>query len=346
MLVSSNQEDVDSRHIWTVAAAGGEAPRPLFHGETIEWAPVVTGDGHDTLCLGATAVTPPLVYRLNQGQRTLITKDALPKDFPSAQMVVPRQVIFKSPDGLTIHGQLFEPKNHSKPGPGIIFTHGGPQRQMMLGFHSLDFYSYTYAENQYLASLGYTVLSVNYRMGIIDAREFREAPHTSWRGAAEYTDVLAGARYLQSLPSVDPKRIGLWGGSYGGFLTAMGLARNSDLFVAGVDYAGVHDWVGLGPWVEGGDSAPDFAAAKALALASSPNASLAKWKSPVLIVAGDDDRNVPFSQTVTVVQKLRAQGVSVEQIVYPDEVHDLLLWRDITTFFDATNAFFLQHLKP
>ena len=343
VLASTNQDDVDRRHIWSVPVAGGSAPKALSHGDTLEWAPVFTGDGRDVICLGATAVTPPMVYRLDDGHRTLITKDALPKNFPSAQLVVPKQVTFTSADGLTIHGQLFQPKNQTKPGPGIIFTHGGPQRQMMLGFHSLDFYSYSYAENEYLASRGYTVLSVNYRLGIMYGREFREAPHSSWRGAAEYADVLAGARYLQSLPTVDPKRIGLWGGSYGGFLTAMGLARNSDVFVAGVDYAGVHDWVrDNSTW----DAAPDLAEAKALATSSSPNASISTWKSPVLVVAGDDDRNVAFNQSVTLVQKLRAQGVDVDQIVYPDEVHDILLWRNILNFFNATNTFFDQHLHP
>ena len=95
LLVSTNQDDVDRRHIWAVAAAGGEAPKALSHGDTIEWTPVITGNGADVLCLGANAVTPPLVYRLKQGQRTLITKDALPKDFPTAQLVAPKQVMFK-----------------------------------------------------------------------------------------------------------------------------------------------------------------------------------------------------------------------------------------------------------
>ena len=66
----------------------------------------------------------------------------------------------------------------------------------------------------------------------------------------------------------------------------------------------------------------------------------------MLVVAGDDDRNVAFSQTVTLVQKLRAQGVPVEQIVYPDDIHDLLLWRDILNFFNATNEFFQRYLPP
>ena len=345
--VTSNESDIDRRHIWSVSVTGGEPPRALAHGDTIEWMPVETGDGKAIFCLGSTAVTPGLVYRLSGGKRELITRDALPKEFPSSDLVVPRQVLFKSADGLTIHGQLFVPKHQSKPGPGLIFTHGGPPRQMVLGFHYMDFYSYSYAENEYLASLGFTVLSVNYRLGIMYGHDFREAPNTIWRGAAEYGDVLAGAHYLQSLSNVDPNRIGLWGGSYGGFLTAMGLARNSDIFKAGVDYAGVHDWLPeMSPWAEGESSAPDIKEARSLAFSSSPNASIANWKSPVLLIQGDDDRNVAFSQTVSLAQKLRRQGVPFEEIVYPDEIHDMLLWRNIVNDFQATSDFLQKYLEP
>ena len=106
--------------------------------------------------------------------------------------------------------------------------------------------------NQYLASKGYTVLSVNYRLGIMYGRKFREPAKSVWRGASEYQDVIAGAKFLQTLDNVDPQRIGLWGGSYGGFLTAMGLARNSDIFKAGVDFHGVHDWAIFLPMWAGG----------------------------------------------------------------------------------------------
>src|ERR1035438_2277883 len=75
----------------------------------------------------------------------------------------------------------------------------GAIRQMMLGFHYMDYYHNAYAQNQYLASRGYAVLSVNYRLGIMYGREFREAPNTVWRGAAEYKDVVAAGKYLQSL---------------------------------------------------------------------------------------------------------------------------------------------------
>jgi dipeptidyl aminopeptidase/acylaminoacyl peptidase len=276
----------------------------------------------------------------------LLAKNALPSDFPSTQLVVPKQVTFKSSDGLTIHGQLFVPRNQSGRGPALIFTHGGPPRQMLLGFHYMYYYHNAYAENQYLASLGYTVLSVNYRLGIMYGHDFRQPANGGWRGASEYNDVLAGAKYLQSLPNVDPQRIGLWGGSYGGFLTAMGLARNSDIFKAGVDFHGVHDWeILILSRNQGADAAPDFKEAQALAFSSSPDASVDKWRSPVLLIHGDDDRNVPFNQTVDLAQRLKAQGVEYEEIIYPDEIHDLLLWRDWMRSYDAGAKFFDRKLK-
>jgi dipeptidyl aminopeptidase/acylaminoacyl peptidase len=345
VLLSSNEDDVDRRHIWKVPVSGDSAPEALAKGETIEWAPIETGDGKAVFSLGSTAITPGLVYQLSGGSRQLITKDALPKDFPSAQLVVPQQVIFKTSDGFTIHGQLFVPKGQTKPGPALVFTHGGPSRQMLLGFHYMDYYSNAYAANQYLASLGFTVLSVNYRLGIMYGHDFREPPNGGWRGSAEYNDVLAGALYLQGLSNVDPKRIGLWGGSYGGLLTALGLARNSDIFAAGVDFHGVHDWSDFLPsWEQGAGSAPDLKDAEKLAFSSSPNASIATWKSPVLLIQGDDDRNVPFSQMVSLVEKLRAQNVPFEEIVYPDEIHDFLLWKDFVRSYSATAAFFQRHL--
>ena len=346
VLLSSNENDIDRRHVWQVSATGGAPPVALARGDTIEWLPVPVGDGKSVVCLGSTATTPALVYRLANGARELITKSALPAEFPSAQLVTPSQVVFTSSDGVTVHGQLFSPKGQTKPGPALIFTHGGPPRQMLLGFHYMDYYSNAYAANQYLASLGFTVLSVNYRLGIMYGHDFREAPNTSWRGAAEYNDVLAGAHYLQKLPTVDPKRIGLWGGSYGGYLTALGLARNSDVFAAGVDYHGVHDWADFLPdWEEGAHSAPDYKEAEKLAFSSSPNAAIDQWRSPVLLVQGDDDRNVPFSQTVSLVQKLRSRGVPFELIVFPDEIHDFLLWKDFVTAYSATAVFFQKNLR-
>jgi dipeptidyl aminopeptidase/acylaminoacyl peptidase len=354
ILYTSNQNDVERRHIWQIGVGGTElgkiwvplAPRPLTSGKTIEWHPLMLADGKTIVCFGSSATSPAMPYRLTDKGRKMIAASALPKDFPSDQLVEPQTVTFKSDDGLEIHGQLFVPRSHAASAPALIFVHGGPPRQMMPGFHYMYYYHNAYAENQYLASRGYVVLSVNYRLGVMYGRAFREAANTSWRGSSEYKDVVAGARYLQGLRYVDRKRIGIWGGSYGGLLTALALARNSDIFAAGVDFHGVHDWSAfLSRWEGGATQAPDLKEAQKLAFDSSPVASVATWKSPVLFMHGDDDRNVPFSQTTDLIQRLRQQNVEIEQIIFPDEIHDFLLWRTWIKGYKATAEFFDRKLK-
>ena len=333
-LISSNDGDVDRRHLWrgSVDHAGLE---PVTSGASIEWAPVVTGDGRHVLCLRSTATQPAMPYRVTHEGVTEIAASAMPADYPSAQFVVPKDVVFKSGDGLEIHGQLFVPRGGKASMPALVFMHGGPYRQMVLGFHPMDAYNYMYAANEVLASRGYVVLSVNYRLSLMYGRAFREPANAGPQGASEYQDIVAAAKYLQELPYVNGQKIGLWGGSYGGYLTAMGLARNSDLFKAGVDYAGVHDWSAFFDRHEGASQK-----ARDVAYQASPVASVDKWTSPVLLIQADDDRNVPFAQTVNLVPLLRAHHVPYELIVFPDEVHDSLLWRTWVRTFEATGDFF------
>jgi dipeptidyl aminopeptidase/acylaminoacyl peptidase len=219
--------------------------------------------------------------------------------------------------------------------PGIVFFHGGPIRQMLLGWHYMFYYSNCYALNQYLASRGYVVLSINYRSGIGYGRAFRQAPGRAGRGASEYQDVVAAAKYLRARADINPSRIGLWGGSYGGLLTALGLARNSDLFAAGVDLHGVHDWP-TDNW-DGKNIPPELTK---LAHESSPVNSVDSWKSPALFIHGDDDRNVYFAQTVDLVARLREHNVHIEQLIFPDEIHDFLLHRSWLKAYHATSDFF------
>src|SRR5205085_5106006 len=343
---TSNQNDVERRHVWRVNASGG-TPQPLIQGKTIEWQPRMMSDGKTVVCFGSSATTPAMPYRLTSSGREVIAGNVMPADFPSAQLVEPQLVTFHSDDGLEIHGQLFVPRNRASAarGPALIFVHGGPPRQMMPGFHYMYYYHNAYAENQYLANLGYVVLSVNYRLGIMYGRAFREAPNSSWRGSNEYKDVLAGGKYLQSLPYVDSKRIGIWGGSYGGLLTALALSRNSDIFAAGVVFHGVHDWSVLIASRQNTEAAPDSKEALKLAYDSSPIATVTQWKSPVLLIHGDDDRNVPFQQTTDLAQRLKEQGIEYEEIIYPDEIHDLLLWKDWVNSYKQAGRFFDQKLK-
>src|SRR5438067_2693746 len=140
LIFTSNQDDVDRRHIWRVPVAGGAAPEALTRGETIEWSPVATGDGKTILCLGSSATTPAMPYVLGRNGRQVIASAALPKDFPSAALVTPEQVIFQSGDRLTLHGQLFMPRGVSGNVAGVVFMHGRPIGQMMLGLHDVDYY--------------------------------------------------------------------------------------------------------------------------------------------------------------------------------------------------------------
>ena len=343
VVFSTNKNDVDRRHLWRVNVDGG-APQQITSGESIEMYPAVFDNGRRIAFFHSTARDPflPFTAAIDGANMKPLAPQALPRDFPSAKLVVPEQVIFKAADGLEIHGQLFKPANASGKLPALVFMHGGPVRQMLLGWHYLYYYHNSYAMNQYLASRGYIVLSVNYRSGIGYGRTFRLAQHRGARGASEYQDVVAGAKYLRSRDDVDQKRVGLWGGSYGGYLTALGLARNSDIFAAGVDFHGVHDWslrvAGLPLPIE----APDRAR---LARESSPISAVDKWKSPVLLIHGDDDRNVEFAQTVNLVRRLRANGVYFEELIFPDEIHDLLLHKDWVRAYHAGAEFFDKHLK-
>jgi dipeptidyl aminopeptidase/acylaminoacyl peptidase len=358
IVFSSNCNDIDRRHMWRVSVTDGN-PKLMGGGELIEWGPAITGDGKKLAFLHSTAKTSASVGVTNfhigarETSEMLRAGDVInnigyqvrPKDFPAEKLVAPQPALFKAADGLEIHGQLFLPKD-AKPSdklPAVIFMHGGPSRQMMLGWHNMYYYHNAYGFNQYLASRGYAVLSVNYRLGIGYGRSFRQAKQGGGRGASEYQDIVAAAHYLRSRGDIDQSRIGLWGGSYGGYLTALGLARNSDLFAAGVDLHGVHDWslrISNSNWI-------DYANRDAvkIAIESSPIGSVEKWRSPVLLIHGDDDRNVAFAQTVDLARRLRELKVPHEVIVFPDEVHDFLLHRHWLEIYDAATKFLDKHLK-
>jgi dipeptidyl aminopeptidase/acylaminoacyl peptidase len=359
LVFSSNCGDIDRRHLWRVPTGGG-TPVAVTSGDGIETDPVIfpaggssDGDGGELLAFRSAGARRPqamAVARLD-GSDLRVLGPELPGSFPAGELVMPEQVVLEASDGLTVHTQVFVPTGPVEEGaptgvkrPAAIFFHGGPIRQMLLGFHYSDYYARTYAMNQYLASRGYVVLALNFRAGIGYGRDFRRAEGQGPRGATEYRDVLAAARWLRERPDVDPERIGLWGGSYGGYLTALGLARSSDLFAAGVDLHGVHDWaLRATDFLEGGA----WGLTEELleqARASSPVADVDGWTSPVLLIHGDDDRNVLFLQTTDLVQRLRERGVETEVLVLPDEVHGFLRHASWLAAFRAADRFFGKHL--
>jgi dipeptidyl-peptidase 4 len=312
----TNAKDIERRHIWAVPVSGG-TPVQITAGEGVETYPAPLASGKYVATLSASWNLPQSlgVWRTGTGgsEQKIIFPTSRP-GFPMDLHVKPEIVITKAADGLEVHNQLFLPKD-LKPGerrPAIVFVHGGPVRQMMPAYHYMQFYHWAYGINEWLASQGYIVMSINYRSGVGYGRSFRTAPNVGAAGNSEYQDVLAGGKYLQTRPDVDPNRIGIWGLSYGGLLTSQALARNSDIFKAGVDLAGVHLW--------GSSLDPE-----AVSYKSSTIGAIDGWKSPVLLIQGDDDRNVAFQQMTGLVQLLRQRDVYYELIVFPDDVHESLL---------------------
>jgi dipeptidyl aminopeptidase/acylaminoacyl peptidase len=351
LVFASNAGDSDRRHLWRLRLPDG-APEALTSGVGIETQPAVLADGHAVAFLRSDARIPAHAAVLRPGNAPVdFAAEGLPRDFPGAALVDPQSVTLPERAGVAAHGQLFLPPN-GQPGvrhPAVVFMHGGPIRQMLVGWHYMDYYSNAYALNQYLASRGYVVLALNYRAGIGYGLAFREADGIGAAGASEYNDLLAAAALLRDRPDVDAKRIGLWGGSYGGYLTALGLARNSDLFAAGVDLHGVHDWY---HWTLAGrdnvplyvlDTAPDVLSA---ALASSPISAVAGWRSPVLMIHGDDDHNVAISESVRLAEALRAQGVEYSELIFPDEIHGFLRHTSFLKAYTATARFLDANLAP
>lgn len=345
ILYSSNHEDRDRRHVWRVSAEGGP-PSALTRGDGIEWGPLETADGKTIALLRSDVRMPPRPFVLHGGKLAGLMPQTDSVSRVSQALANVEPVTFPSLDETLIHGQFFRPPRLQGSGrlPAVVFLHGGPRRQMLLGWHPSEYYHKTYAFNQVLASNGYLVLSINFRSGTGYGLEFREAQNYGAAGASEFQDVVAAAMWLRRRDDVDPERIGLWGGSYGGYLTALALARRPDLFSAGVDLHGVHDWRTETRLYLPSDDLETQQAALRLALSSSPLADVSHWRAPVLLIHGDDDRNVEFRQTMLLIEALRRRGVPFEQLILPDEVHSFLLHSSWRAAFQAAADFFERRL--
>jgi dipeptidyl aminopeptidase/acylaminoacyl peptidase len=348
----SDRLDIERRHVAEVGV-DGSGFRVLTPGSGLEWEPVMTGHGHSVAFFSATAQRPPLPAVLDgpAGNIRVLCMDRIPADFPMNKLVTPKQVVFRSDDGVEVHADLFLPADSgSSRRPAIVYVHGGPPRQMLLGWHYSDYYSNAYASNQYLASLGFVVLSVNYRLGIGYGYDFHRPPHAGAAGASEYKDIRAAGLWLQRQSYVDSTKIGIYGGSYGGYLTALALARDSKLFAAGVDFHGVHNWLGQssleGMYRDRYEKAPDYEKALKTAWESSPVSSVGGWRSPVLIVQGDDDRNVRFNQSVDLINRLEKRGVPYETLTIVDDTHHWLKWANAVTAYGAAADFFKRRFMP
>ncbi|MFC5862131.1 S9 family peptidase [Acidicapsa dinghuensis] len=341
LVYSSTQDDTDRLHIWTVDAEHGSAVRTA-QSQAIEDYPQIGADGA-LFALQSDGNQPLHPIALSaEGQWQRLAPETIPSSFPSSKLVMPQAVTFTAKDGQEAHAQLFLPRETtSKPHPAILFFHGGPQRQMFLGFNTNRSYSWIYAFNQYLVAEGYIVLSVNYRGGTGYGLDYREADNLGPGGSSELNDLFGAITYLRGRQDVDSHRLGIWGPSYGGLMTALGLARASDAFAAGVDYAGIHNWStflsSVGDPIDGGD-------ANRRAVESSPIATIDQWHSPVLLVQADDDDVVPSPQAAELIEGLRSHNIDHDVIMIPNEIHDLARYSSWMILFNAADVYFDRYL--
>ena len=257
-----------------------------------------------------------------------------------AALVRPELVTFKSFDGLELSGWLYKPKDQSGPGPYVVSFHGGPEGQERAPFRS---------DYQALLGQGIGVFAPNVRGSSGFGKKFVNLDNGELR-VNGVKDIKACVDYLVNNHLADPKRIGITGGSYGGYMTMAGLTEYPDLFAAGVDLFGIVNFITFfqhtQPWmaaiskVEYGD--PDRQ--KEMLDKLSPLYKLDRIKAATMVQHGANDTNVPVIEAEQIVKTLKDRGVPVEYILFPDEGHG---WRKIPNRIRSTVEmvrFFSEHL--
>lgn len=327
LIHATNIGDIGRRHLSAVSFDGDV--EELTSGTASQWAPTPLADDRLAYIDAGWKDPTRVTIRSADGATEPAALPRVPGWFPADEMVQPQLVEFPASDGQTAYGQLFVPRPERAKGCAVIFPHGGPRRQMLPGFHYIEIYTNLYETNQYLASQGCVALSVDYRSGIMHGNAFRTAPEQGRAGASEYRDILGAVDFLRARQDVDDDKLAIYGLSWGGYITALGLARNSDIFKVGFDMAGVHEFTGA-------------------AFPHGPTADIDRWTSPVYLAQGDDDRNVDFSQGVILARLLQTRRPDVElvQRVFPDETHDMFLtFANLTTVYEEGTRFMLDRLE-
>jgi dipeptidyl aminopeptidase/acylaminoacyl peptidase len=275
---------------------------------------------------------------------------SLPPTVDRSRLVEPQLVHYPSRDGREVPAYLFVPAglDRSRKHPAIVWIHGDGIAQNYDGWHVRRDYGVYYGFHQYLAQQGYVVIAPDYRGSIGYGREWRLAPYRDL-GGKDYEDVASSVAYLESLLYVDPERIGVWGLSYGGFLTLQALTRDPELFRCGIDVAGVQDFRDWyrdpgGPWIGGrlGDPRENAAAY----LQAAPIERVDRIARPLLVLHGTADVNVPFLESLKLVDALEKRGKDFDFVVYPGEFHYFRREHVLRDFYRRVQEFFDRNLRP
>lgn len=260
-------------------------------------------------------------------------------------MAAMKPISYESRDGLTINGYLTVPVGVKAENlPVVIHPHGGPWARDNWGFNSTV---------QFLANRGYAVLQMNFRGSTGYGREFWEISFKEW-GKKMQDDITDGVEWLKNQGIADPERIGIFGGSYGGYATLAGLAFTPDLYACGVDYVGVSNMFTFmntippywKPYLEmfyemvGNPSADSV-----LLHEASPVYHVDKIKAPLLVVQGAQDPRVNIDESDQMVEALKARGVDVPYLVKENEGHGFRNEENRFEFNRTMEQFFAKHLN-
>jgi len=264
---------------------------------------------------------------------------------PESELADMKPISYKSRDGLTINGYLTLPKGvPAKNLPVVVNPHGGPWARDSWRFNP---------EVQFLANKGYAVFQMNFRGSTGYGRKFWEASFKQW-GKAMQDDVTDGVQWLIKEGIADPKRVGIYGGSYGGYTTLAGITFTPDLYAAAVDYVGVSNlFTFMGtippywkPYLEMlhemvGHPEKD----KDLLTAASPVMHVDKIKTPLFVAQGAKDPRVNKAESDQMVEALKKRGVAVEYMVKDNEGHGFANEENRFEFYEAMEKFLGKHLK-
>jgi dipeptidyl aminopeptidase/acylaminoacyl peptidase len=276
--------------------------------------------------------------------------DSLPPTIDRASLVEPQFVRYAAPDGKQVPAFLFVPPDMAKTPthPAVVWIHGDGTNENYDGWHVERNYAVYYSVHQYLLQRGYVVLAVDYRGSIGYGRAWRQG-HYRDLGGRDYDDVAAGVAFLKSTGYVDASRIGVWGLSYGGFMTLQALTRTPELFRCGIDVAGVDDWRDWhrdpdGPWINARMGSPQENAE--IYRRTAPIERVNDIVQPLLVLHGTADVNVPFYESVRLVDALVKANKRVEFMMYPGEFH--YFWRAhvLRDAWQQVDRFFAAHLAP
>jgi dipeptidyl aminopeptidase/acylaminoacyl peptidase len=265
-----------------------------------------------------------------------------------ADMAPMKAITYKTRDGLTIHGYLTLPKGVAATNlPVVINPHGGPWARDVWGYNR---------EVQLLANRGYAVLQMNFRGSTGYGREFWQRSFKQWGGTMQ-DDITDGVQWLIKEGIADPKRVAIYGASYGGYATLSGITKTPDLYAAAIDYVGVSNmftfmgtippyWEPLRKMFH--EMVGDPVADEALLRSVSPVSNVDKIKTPLLVVQGANDPRVKQAESEQVVEALRKRGVSVQYILKQNEGHGFRNEENRIEFYDAMVKFLAEHVpvKP